>query len=353
MNCNDTCFNKLIIVLTSSGPFAVTRSHESFVLYPPQARTQPNPMATTGGERDGPIARPTIAIVDAESIPPASHIFVSARLSTPRRPRLAFSPPATPAAAHSTDVCRPRRSPPPSFSASSSSDIARSCVSPHLTPLLLRHGTVASYALLGLFGLESLVLPVGFHSRHAFVVTPTVKGLHLLDPVHGRIFPLPIQFLVDLISLGVPLCFLGLAQSWRIHAPLPAIGRHTRPPTPVTFGKGCSDEPWHDGPAAAAQCARRSGGNSLDSGCVLEPRAWLGIGYRPVGLLLGLWLSVLVWGLVWVDVAVSASFWPPAVHASVATLSLCFSETTRASVVSPSRDFCWASRTQLTTVLDA
>ena len=43
---------------------------------------------------------------------------------------------------------------------------------------------------------------------------------------------------------------------------------------------------------------------------------------------------------------------PPAVHASVVTISLCFSCTTHASTVSLSLDFCWASQTQLTSVLD-
>ena len=54
-------------------------------------------------------------------------------LSTTRRPRLAFSQPAAPVAAHSTVVCRPRRSPHPSFSfsASISFAFARSCVSLH------------------------------------------------------------------------------------------------------------------------------------------------------------------------------------------------------------------------------
>ena len=161
----------------------------------------------------------------------------------------------------------------------------------------------APHSLLDLFGLEGLVLPVGFHARHAFLIASTVEGLHVLNPVHDRILPLPMQFLVDLISLGVPLCF-GLARSWRIHGPIPVIGRHTRPPTSVTFGMGCSDELWHDGPAAAVQCARGSDDSSLDSGCVLGPNGSLGSGDRPVGSPLGLWLSVRGWGLVWVDVVV-------------------------------------------------
>ena len=164
---------------------------------------------------------------------------------------------------------------------------------------------VESHALLGLFRLECLVLPVRFHTGHAFVVALAMKGFHVLYPVQGGISSLPIQFLIDLIFVGVPL-FPGLAQSWRIHAPIRATERHTRPPTHETFGKGLarSDESWHDGPAAAALVARGSGGNSPDSGGVLGPNAWLGIGYRPVGSPHGLWLSVLVLGLVWVDVVV-------------------------------------------------
>ena len=144
--------------------------------------------------------------------------------------------------------------------------------------------------------------PARLHTNHALVVASTVMGLHILYPIQGGILSLPIQFLIDFIFLGVPL-FLGLAQSWRIHAPIPVIGRHIRPPTHVTFGKGLarSDDPWHDGPAVAAQFARGSGGNSPDSGGVPGPNAWLGIGYRPVGSPLGLWLSVLVLGLVWAD----------------------------------------------------
>ena len=53
--------------------------------------------------------------------------------------------------------------------------------------------------------------------------------------------------------------------------------------------------------------------------------------------------------MVWV---VSTFSGPLVYHASVATLSLCFSRTIRASTVLPSQDFCWASRTQLTSVLD-
>ena len=162
---------------------------------------------------------------------------------------------------------------------------------------------VASHALLGLFGLEGLVFPIRSHTGHELVVASTVNGLHVLHAVQGGILALPIQFLIPFVFFRVPLFLRGLAQSWRIHAPIPVIGRRTRPPTHVTFGKGlaCSDDPWHDGPSVAAQFARGSGGNSPDSGDALGSNAWLGIGYRPVGSPLGLWLSALVWGLVWVE----------------------------------------------------
>ena len=122
---------------------------------------------------------------------------------------------------------------------------------------------VASYALLGLFGFEGLVLIVRSHTGHALVVASTVKGLHFLYPIQGAILTLPIQFLVLFGFFRVPL-FLGLAQSWRIHALIPVIGRHTRPPTHATFGKGVvrSAEPGHDGPAAVARFVRGSGDSS-------------------------------------------------------------------------------------------
>ena len=105
----------------------------------------------------------------------------------------------------------------------------------HLTPLLFRHGMVASQTILGLFGLECLVLPARSHTSYAFVVAPTVKGLHFLYPVQGGILPLPIALFADLIFLGVPLFLL---LPWRIHGPIQSTERHTRPPTHVTYGKG-------------------------------------------------------------------------------------------------------------------
>ena len=158
---------------------------------------------------------------------------------------------------------------------------------------------VASHTLLDLFGLEGLVLPVGFHACHAFDVTPTVAGPHLLDAVHGRILSLPIEFLVPFIELGVPL-FAGSARSGRIHAAIRVNGRHTRPPRPVTFGMDphWSVSLWHDGPAAAVQSARGACGNSPGSINVHRPRFWFDTVDRPVGWLLGLGLPVRASGLV-------------------------------------------------------
>ena len=75
----------------------------------------------------------------------------------------------------------------------------------HLTPLLLRHGTVASQTLFGFFGLEGLVLPIRSHTGHALVVASTVRGLHVLYPIQGAILALPIQFLVPFVFFRVPL----------------------------------------------------------------------------------------------------------------------------------------------------
>ena len=78
----------------------------------------------------------------------------------------------------------------------------------HLVPLLFGHGMVASHTLLGLFGLKGLLLPIGSHTSHLFVVASTVHGLHVLDPIQGRVLALPIQFLV------VVCFFQGPVFSW-------------------------------------------------------------------------------------------------------------------------------------------
>ena len=268
------------------------RTPEGFVQGPPQARTRPSLTATTGGERDALIARPTIAIVDAESIPLVARTFVSARLSTPPRPRLAFSLLATPPFIQPMFVGLVG---PLLLHFLHPVPLALRVLAFHLIALFLRHGMVASHTLLDLFFFEGLVLPVGFHPHHACGVTTTVEGLHLLDSVDSRILSLPIQFLSNPIGLGIPL-FAPLARSGRIHAPLPVIGRHTRLPTPVIFGTDSlwSVDPWHDRLAVAVQCARGSDDSSPDSSSVHRLRFWLDIGGRPVGLLLGLALSVLV-----------------------------------------------------------
>ena len=86
-----------------------------------------------------------------------------------------------------------------------------------LVPLLLRHGMVASHALLSLFGLEGLVFPIRSHTGHTFVVASTVNGLHVLHPVQGGILALPIQFLIFFcFSQGPALSGAGsiLAYPW-------------------------------------------------------------------------------------------------------------------------------------------
>ena len=130
----------------------------------------------------------------------------------------------------------------------------------HLRPLLLRHAAVTSHALLGFFGLEGFVVPIRFQTGHTFVVALTVHGLHVLDPIQGGIFSLPIQFLFLFFLRGI--LGLGSARSWHIHAPIRANGRHTRPPTPATFEMAVVAVPGHDGPAVAARFARGSAGNS-------------------------------------------------------------------------------------------
>ena len=63
-------------------------------------------------------------------------------------------------------------------------------------------------------------------------------------------------------------------------------------------------EPGHDGPVAVAQFDRGVDDNIDGSVPVLGLRAWLGIGYRPTGLILGLWQSPLGSEVVWVVWAV-------------------------------------------------
>ena len=119
------------------------------------------------------------------------------------------------------------------------------------------------------------------------MVTSTVHGLHVLDPVQGSVLALPIQFLILFVFFRVPLC-PGLARSWHIHDPALTIVQHTRPPTHATFGMDwASAEPGHDGLVAAGQSYRGVDDNSRGSEHALGPNAWLGNGYRPTGSTLG------------------------------------------------------------------
>ena len=175
------------------------------------------------------------------------------------------------------------------------------------------------------------------------MVPPTVQGFHGIDPVNSSILAFPIQFLVPLIFLGIPL-FLFWVRSGRIQALTPVIGKHTRQLAHATFGRDSlwSVDLWHDGPAAAVQSGHGADGNSSDSrhGCGLN--FWLGTSNRPVGCTRGLWPLGLRSEVVWVDGVVSTFFGTPADYASVATTSPCFSCTTRVSTVSSSLDLCWA-----------
>ena len=93
-----TWFNKTHIVLTSIVVTVVRRWHEWIAQGPRQIRSRPSLADTMGGERDALVVRLTIASVDVEWIPSVAGIFWIVRLSTPLRPRLAFSLLSTPTA---------------------------------------------------------------------------------------------------------------------------------------------------------------------------------------------------------------------------------------------------------------
>ena len=145
--------------------FTLTHRHEGFVPCPPQAWIRPSSMATTVGERDGPIARPTIANVDAELIPHASQgfppldaqgsLFLSLQLPSPHIQPL-FVGLVGPLILH---FLLPFL-------------LHLRVLASHFTQLLLRHGMVAPHVLLGPFGLECLVRPVRFQKPRSkpFVV---------------------------------------------------------------------------------------------------------------------------------------------------------------------------------------
>ena len=63
---------------------------------------------------------------------------------------------------------------------------------------------ITSHPLLSLFGLEGLVLPIGFHTSHPFMVATTMHGLHVLNPIHGHVQALPIPFLLLLVFFQGP-----------------------------------------------------------------------------------------------------------------------------------------------------
>ena len=264
---------------------------ERFALCPLQVRTRSSPRATTGGKRDAPRPRPTIAILDVESIPPASRIVHFAKPSTPPRPTLFFlvrNLPPPPIQLLSVGLVRPLV-----FHFLYPIFLTLGVFAFDLSPLLLGHTMVASHTLSGLFSLESLVLPIGSHTSHSFVVASTVKGFHVLDPVDGSILTFTIQLLISFVFFRVPLFPGGLAQSWRIHDPVLVIGQHTRLPTHATFGTDwasvCSG---HDGSVAAGQYGHGVDDNNRGSQPALAPNDQLGNGYRPTDSTLGLSQSV-------------------------------------------------------------
>ena len=164
------------------------------------------------------------------------------------------------------------------------------------------------------------------------MVASTVQGLDIFDAVHFGILPLPIQFLLPFMGFGVPPFSV---RSGCIHALIQANEWYTRPPTLVVSGRDSlwPVAAWHVGPAAAASGARGVGGSSPGYTSAQRPRSWFGtvgklLGW-PLGLLSPVRGSVLVWA-VW---AVSAFSGPPALPVSVAIFSLCFSNTTHASLV--------------------
>ena len=163
---------------TSTGPFTAMHWHEWFAQCPPQARTPPSPAATTAGERDGPVARPTIAIVDGVRIRPIWHIWRAVTPSTlDSRSSFflgqLFSPPCIQASSVFLVGALPNH-----------------FVNPSL--LLLRHGVVAPQSFLALFFLIGLVLSGGLETVYSVIVSLAITGPHLFDTVHGRILSLPI-----------------------------------------------------------------------------------------------------------------------------------------------------------------
>ena len=101
------------------------RSNGMIAQGPRQAPCRTSLSATTGGERDGPNARPSVGFVELAS---ASDTCLSVTLSTPLPPKLVVFRPGVVAAAHSRVLCRLRRFLHPSFSASSFSGLGRSGV---------------------------------------------------------------------------------------------------------------------------------------------------------------------------------------------------------------------------------
>jgi len=117
------------------------------------------------------------------------------------------------------------------------------------------------------------------------------------------------------------------------------------------MGSVCSVCSRLDGPAAVVQFVLGFCGSNRGWSIALGANASLGTDYTPAGLTPGFWLSVLASGLVWVEVEVWTSLGRPAVPVCVSKSPPCFARTTRVFAFSLRLDFCWAYRTQLTSVI--
>ena len=171
---------------------------------PPQARTRPSPRAATVRERDAPMPHPTNAILDAESIPPASRISVSAEPSTLRRPTHAFSRSLSLAAAHSIAACKPHKSPCPSFFRSSVTVTSQPVQLSGSRNLLWCRGWFGWFGWFEFFLSHPLLT---FPFRNLFLVfhIPPALGLfHLLGISIGHSRTTLITVLDDGLYLGLP-----------------------------------------------------------------------------------------------------------------------------------------------------
>ena len=147
---------------TSTGPFAAMHGHEWFPQCPPQAWTPPSTAATTAGERDGPVARPTIA---------HGSVFLSQLLSPPR---------IEPSPVHFTGQF-PDHSLPPSL-------LQNQVRAFDFLPLLRWHGVITPQSLLALALFEGLVFSRGLETGDSLVVSLAATALTSSMPSTAAFF---------------------------------------------------------------------------------------------------------------------------------------------------------------------